>query len=633
MAYADTLYDRYFLEYASYFIRDRAIPEIDDGLKPVQRRILHTLFELDDGKYHKVANVVGQTMRFHPHGDQSIFGALVTLANKDLFIDKQGNFGSILTGDEASAARYIECRLTPLAKEALYNPEITEYAPSYDGRNREPVAFPAKIPVLLALGAEGIAVGMATRILPHNLIELLEAQIACLKGEPFQIFPDFPTGGLIDVTGYNDGNGRVLVRARLDARDPKRLVVRELPYGSTTESLIASIEDAARKNKLKIASIADYTAEEVEIEIHLARNVQAKDTIDALYAFTDCESSIPVNLLVIHENHPRTMSVTGVVEYTARRLLDLLAAELRIEQTHLSKRLHARMLEQVFIENRIYKTIEEAKEAKQIADTVRKGFEPFAAQIPGEITSDDIDALLKVPIRRISRYDINRAGREMKDIRARLREIERHLDHLTPYAIAFLEGLIAKYRNAYPRRTEIRSFEQVDVREAAQRNLPLRYDRDTGYLGYGVSSGHVLFNVSPYDRVLVIRKTGSYGLHDALEKLFVDRGMLFCGFVAPERVFTVVYRDEKGCPCIKRCKLDRFILNRGYELIPENGQMLGLTAEPDPKVMVQYKPKPRVRILEETFNASDYPVRGSRAKGIRLAPREVKSVKFMPRDG
>ena len=631
MAYADTLYDRYFLEYASYFIKDRAIPEIDDGLKPVQRRILHTLFEMDDGKYHKVANVVGQTMRFHPHGDQSIFGALVTLANKDLFIDKQGNFGSTLTGDQASAPRYIECRLTPLAKEVLHNPEITEYIDSYDGRNREPVVLPAKLPVLLAMGAEGIAVGMATRILPHNLIELLEAQIACLRGEDFQLLPDFPTGGFVDVTEYNDGTGKVLVRARLDTKDAKSIIVRQLPYGTTTESLIASIEDAARKNKLKIAGISDYTAEEVEIEIRLARGVQSQDTVDALYAFSDCECPISTNLLVIKENRPVIMTVTEVVRHNTDRLLDVLQAELKVEESHLQKRLHARTLEQIFIENRIYKVIEEVKETRQITDAVRKGFEPFKTESGGEITDEDIDTLLKVPIRRISRYDINRANREMKEFRTRLREIKDYLNNLTPYAIVFLEGLIKKYRDAYPRRTEIHAFKQVDVREAAQRNLSLKYDKDTGYLGYGISTGNVLFNISPYDRMLVIRKTGTYALHDALEKLFVDRGMLFCAFVDPERIYTVIYRDNKGYPCIKRCRLDKFILNRGYELVPEGCSILGLSTDPNPMVVVNYKPKPRIRVLQEEFSASDYSIRGNRAKGIRLAPREVKSMKLVSR--
>ncbi|MCZ6634137.1 MAG: DNA topoisomerase IV subunit A [bacterium] len=633
MAYADTLFDRYYLAFTSYVIKDRAIPEINDGLKPVQRRILYTLFELDDGKYHKAANVVGQTMRYHPHGDQSIFGAMVTLANKDMFIDKQGNFGSILTGDEASAPRYIECRLTPLAREVLYNPDITEYVDSYDGRNKEPVSFPAKIPVLLALGTEGIAPGMTTRVLPHNLIELLKAQIACLKGQEFHILPDFPTGGFVDVTEYNDGNGKVLVRAKLDTKDPKRIVVRELPYGSTTESLINSIEAAAKKDKLKIAGISDYTAEEVEVEIRLARGVKTQDTIDALYAFTDCESSITTSLLVIKDSRPAILSVTEVVQHNTERLVDILQAELKLERSRLNKRLHAKTLEQIFIENRIYKEIEEVKDPKKIDAAILKGFKPFQSKIRREITPEDLDTLLKIPIRRISRYDIDRSNQEMKDIRVRVRELKEHLDNLKTYAIGFLEGLIKKYKDQYPRRTQVGSFDQVDVREAAQRNLKLKYDKRTGYLGYGVSGGTTLFDVSAYDRVLVIRKNGTYSLSDAPEKLFVDKGMLHCGFIDPNLVYTVIYRDKKGdYPCIKRCKLEKFILNRGYELVPEGCRILAFTTDPNIKIEVSFKPKPRVRILEEEFNAADYAVRGNRAQGIRLATREVKGVKLVSQE-
>ena len=627
MAYADTLFDDYYLKYASYFIKDRAIPEVDDGLKPVQRRILHTLFEMDDGKFHKVANAVGQTMRYHPHGDQSIFGSLVNLANKDMFIEKQGNFGSVLTGDPASAARYIECRLTPLAKEALYDPEITEYVDSYDGRNREPVAFPAKIPVLLALGAEGIASSMATRILPHNLIELLEAQIACLGDEPFQVLPDFPTGGLVDASEYNDGNGKVMVRASLDVRDPKRIVIRQLPFGSTTESLIASIETAAKKDKLKIAGISDFTADEVEIEIRLARGVHSEETVDALYAFTDCESSISTNVLVIRDGHPCILPVTDVLRHNTRRLLEVLEAELKIERKQLHAKLRAKTLEQLFIKERIYKRIEEIREQEKIHESIREGFEPFASKVK-DLTSEDIDTLLKVPIRRISLYDINRANEEMKGIRNRLREIRGHLGQLSAYAVKLLEGLIERYRDAFPRKTTLASFKQVDAREAAQRNLGLKYDRNTGYLGYGLSDGDTLFDVSPYDRVLVIRKTGAYALHDEIERLFVDKGMLFCGFVDPERVYTMVYRDRKGHPYVKRCKLEKFILNRGYELVPDGCRILQLTTDEQVMATVTYKATPRMRVVEEAFDLSVVPVRGNRAKGIRLAPKALKSVKL-----
>ncbi|HDZ89732.1 MAG TPA: DNA topoisomerase IV subunit A, partial [Deltaproteobacteria bacterium] len=475
MAYVSEVFKTNFLEYASYVIKDRAIPHIDDGLKPVQRRILHSLFELDDGKFNKVANVVGNCMKYHPHGDASIFSALVAFANKDLFIEKQGNFGNIFTGDEPSAARYIECRLLPLAREVFYNPEITEYEDSYDGRNREPVTFPAKIPVVLVQGAEGIAVGMSTKILPHNLIEVAGAVISCLKGEPFSLYPDFPTGGLMDVSEYEDGNGKILVRARLDTKDPKKIIIRELPFGSTTESLINSIEAAARKNRIKISSIDDYSAEGVEIEVRLARGVYAKDTVDALFAFTDCEASIPVNLLVIKEGVPTVMTVTGVIRHHTETLIRILTAELKLEQKHLKDRLHARTIEQIFVEERIYKRIEERTTKEGVIKAVMDGFSPFSARIQREVTTEDVERLLKMVIRRISLYDINKAKREMGEIRKRIGEIRHHLAHITEYAISFLrETIISKHRDDYPRRTEIVSFGQVDVREAAQRNLKLR---------------------------------------------------------------------------------------------------------------------------------------------------------------
>ncbi|NLD98303.1 MAG: DNA topoisomerase IV subunit A, partial [Fibrobacter sp.] len=447
MAYLNNLYDLNFLEYASYVIKDRAIPHINDGLKPVQRRILHTLWEMDDGKFHKVANVVGQCMRYHPHGDASIGDALVTLANKDLFLDKQGNFGNIFTGDPASAVRYIETRLMPLAKEALFNPQITQYVESYDGRNKEPVTLPAKIPVLLALGSEGIAVGMATKILPHNMIELLEAEIACLQNEQLLLFPDFPTGGLADVSEYNDGNGKILVRAKLDTSDPKRIIIREIPFGATTESLISSIESAAKKGKIKISGISDYTAENVEIEVRLARGVHSEETVDALYAFTECESSISVNLVVIKDDKPVQMSVTDVIRHYANQLVEILTAELKLEDGELKDKLHARTLEQIFIENRIYKKIEEKTTAEAVAAAVFDGLKPFHNEIKREVTAEDVDTLLKIPIRRISLYDINKAKKEMQEIRNRLKEIRESLANIIDYSVGFLEKLIDKYKN------------------------------------------------------------------------------------------------------------------------------------------------------------------------------------------
>ncbi len=628
MAYLDTLYQNNFIEYASYVIKDRAIPHIDDGLKPVQRRILHALFEMDDGKFHKVANVVGQSMKYHPHGDAAIGAALVILANKDLFIEKQGNFGNIYTGDMASAARYIECRLTPLAREVLYNPGLTQYLDSYDGRNKEPLVFPAKIPVLLAHGAEGIAVGMATRILPHNLVELLQAQIAYLEDGQSQLFPDFPTGGQVDVSEYRDGNGKVRVRARFDCRDSKRIVIREIPYGTTTESLIASIEEAARKNKVKISSINDYTAEEVEIELKLARGVYTREVVDGLFAFTDCEVSISTSMMLIEGDKPQIKSVTTVLQHNVDRLVDILKVELQIEAQQLQDRLHAKTLEQIFIGNRIYKAIEEMTTAQRVVASVLEGLEPFASEIRREVTREDVDNLLKIPIRRISLYDLGKAEKEMQEIRRRLKEIEATLAAIIPYTVDFLKRLIGKYRSEFSRKTEVVSFAKVDVREAAKRDLALCYDRNTGYLGCEVK-GRALLAVSHYDRILIIIKDGTYSVLDVPDRLFVGKDKLHCGFVDKTLVFTLIYKDKNGTTFIKRCSIDKFILNRTYTLIPEGCKVLKLTTLSDRKVALEFKPKPRLRVLRQEFSITDYPVRGLRAGGIRLSTRELKSCRFV----
>jgi topoisomerase IV subunit A len=633
MAYANKLFNTNFLEYASYVIKDRAIPHIDDGLKPVQRRILHSLLEMDDGKFHKVANVVGHCMRYHPHGDASIYSALVVLANKELFIDKQGNFGNLFTGDEASAARYIECRVKPLAKEVLYNPELTEFESSYDGRNKEPVTFPAKLPLVLVLGAEGIAVGMSTRILPHNFVEVMEAVKASLWNKKVTLYPDFPTGGFIDVSDYDDGMGKVLVRTKLDTGDPKRIVIKDLPFGSTTESIINSIESAVKKNKVKIAEINDYTGEKVEIEIKLARGVYSEETVDALYAFTDCETSISVNLLVIKDGKPVQMTVSDIIAYHSSRLVEILAKELKLEQGHLRDRLHARTLEQIFVEERIYKKIEQMKSQQGVINAVLQGFGPFHDQIKREVTVEDVERLLRIPIRRISLYDINKAKREMEEIRARLKEVKDHLSNTTVYAADFIDKLIERAGDDYPRKTEIVSFEKVDVREAAQRNLPLRYDRDTGYLGYNVAAGVHLFDVSVYDRILVVRKNGFYSVIDVPEKIFVDKGMLACGHADKEnlakKVFTVVYKSKEGYPYIKRCSIEQYILDKSYPLVPEGTAVLKLTTDQNVDAVVAYKPKPRMKITEETFPVKDYLVKNVKASGVRLAAKEVKSAKFV----
>ncbi len=634
MAYINGLFDTNFIEYASYVIKDRAIPHLKDGLKPVQRRILQSLFDVDDGKFHKVANVVGHCMQYHPHGDASIYGALVNLANKELFIDKQGNFGNIFTGDPASAARYIECRMLPFAREVLFNPEITEFEDSYDGRRKEPVTLPSKIPMPLILGAEGIAVGMSTRILPHNLIEVLEAEKSCLRGEAYELYPDFPTGGLVDVSEYRQGNGKVLSRARLDTSDPKKITIRELPFGSTTESLIASVENAARKNKIKIGSINDFTTDHVEIEIKLPRGVHTADVLEGLYAFTDCEVSISVNLLLIKDNNPEVMTIPEVIGHHAEQLVVILKQELKLEEGQLLDKLHARTLERIFIEERIYKRIEQMKTPESIFLAVRDGFAPFMKEIKRDILEEDIERLLKIPIRRISLYDINKMKKEVEEINARLKEIRGHLKNIVEYAISTLDGFIAKHKKSQKRKTEIMTIEKVDIRDAAQKNLKIRYNKDTGYLGSDLSSGTVMCDASVYDRLLIIRKDCTYQIIDVPDKLFIGKGLLYCGLTDKETlestVFSVVYRNkENNYPYIKRCKITQYILNKVYDLLPEEAEFVRFTTKTDVSVVVDFVQKTLIRTGGDSFPVEDYLVKGVKARGVRIKPKEFTSARFI----
>ena len=636
MAFIKTLFDRNFLEYASYVIKDRAIPDLEDGLKPVQRRILHSLFEMDDGKFHKVANVTGHCMKYHPHGEASINPALVVLANKELFIDRQGNFGNLFTGDDASAPRYIECRVTPLAKDIFYNPKLTEWADSYDGRNREPVLFPAKVPVVLVMGVEGIAVGMSTKILPHNVIEVLEAEIACLTGKKFELYPDFPTGGYVDVSEYADGNGKVLARAKMDTSDPKRILITELPFGSTTESLINSIDSAARNGRLKIMGINDFTTDKVEIEIKLARGVYAQETVDALYAFTECEQSISVNLLVIKNGLPAVMTVTEIIKYHAKQLVKILTRELELEKKELLDKLHLRTLERIFIEERIYKAIEKMKTAKGVQDAVLAGFKPFVKEIgPRKVTEEDVDHLLRIPIRRISLYDINKAREEMEQIQARIKEINSHLKNITAYSVSYLKGIITKIKaneeiGRGARKTVVGEFDKVIAKEVVKRDVELRYDNKSGYLGTNVS-GAKIAEVSPYDRILAIRKNGMYTVMDLSEKTFIGAEAWFIGAadkdILSKTIFTIIYKEkDTGYPCIKRCVIEGWIMNKDYFLVPDGAEVLLIDIRPKFTFTVKYKPKPRLKVLSENFKAQDYNVRGLKAGGIRLSAKEAEKV-------
>jgi topoisomerase-4 subunit A len=636
VAYIKNIFDRNFLEYASYVIKDRAIPDLEDGLKPVQRRILHTLFEQKNESLHKVAGIVGECMKYHPHGEASIGPALVVLANKRYFIDTQGNFGNLYTGDEASAPRYIECRASALSKEVFYNPKLTPYVDSYDSRTKEPLLFPAKIPVILVMGAEGIAVGMSTKILPHNIIEVLEAEKLCLAGKKFELYPDFPTGGQVDVSDYRDGNGKVLVRARLDTSDPKRILIKELPFGSTTESIIASIENAAKAGRLKIQGINDFTSEDVEIEIKLARGVYAQETVDALFAFTECEQSISVNLLVIKNGLPVVTTVTDVIKYHSKQLVKILTKELELEKQELLDKLHLRTLERIFIEERIYKDIEKMRTAEAVEKAVIDGFKPFMKEVgPRGISHEDVEHLLRIPIRRISLYDINRAKKEMEEIEGRIKEINAHLKSIVAYAVGWLDGIIAKVKaneeaGRGARKSKVGTFEKVDVKEVVKKDLELKYDPATGYLGTAVS-GETKAEVSPFDRILTVRKNGVWSVADLSEKAFVGPGAWWIGVADKEvlggTVFTIIYKEAKtGFACIKRCVIEGWIMNKEYSLVPEGAEVLLVDTREKFPFTLHYKPKPRLKVLKESFKAQDYNIRGLKAGGIRLSTKEVAKV-------
>ena len=628
------LFDTNFLDYTSYVIRERAIPDADDGLKPVQRRILQTLANMDDGRFHKVANVVGETMKLHPHGDQSIFDALVNLANKNYLIDRQGNYGNIFTGDQASAPRYIECRLSPLARETLFNKDLTEFVDSYDGRMQEPVRLPAKIPLLLLLGAEGIAVGMATKIMPHNFGELLQAQIDYLRGREFVLYPDFPRGGIIDVTDYNHGNGRIRCRVRLTQPDARTIVITELPATITTQSLIESIEKAAKANKLKIASINDYTAEKVEVEIKLARGVLAEETIDALYAFTDCELSVSPSLIAIEENMPRQLQVEDVLRRNTDRLRKNLQTELTIELGRLEEKWHARKLEQIFIEERLYKQIEEQTNYKAVTGTVREALAPYAEQLRRKITAEDVERLLEIRIRRISRYDINRQEKELREIEKGIARIKKDLTDMVSFTISFLEDLFTRYAPLYPRRSELRAFDEVDARAAALSNLHVGYHRESGFLGHKVkienAKNDLELHCSEYDRLLLIFRDGRFKVVPVPDKLFVGPDIYWLGLVQNDLVFNLVYRHgPENLAYVKRFAMPKFILNRDYHLFEEDKRssiLLLLVGRAGLRIRASLMPSPRAKYNAVEIDLDDHLIKGTSARGRRISSRAVRRV-------
>jgi len=624
--------DRSFLDYASYVIRDRAIPKLSDGLKPVQRRILWAMHESDDGRFTKVANVRGDATKYHPHGDASIDAALVVLANKRYLIEGQGNFGNLHTGDPAAAPRYIECRLTELARTELFNDALTEFVPSYDGRKREPVALPSKLPLLLMLGTEGIAVGMSCCILSHNFPELLQAQMAILKKQPFKVLPDFQTGGLMDAREYRDGAGQIKVRAKIKVKDASTVVIKEIPPNTTTETLLASIEDASRKGKIKVRSINDFTAEEVEIEVKAPSGVTAEQLVDALYAFTDCETTLSSRLVVIRDNRPVEMTVSEVLRENTAQLAATLKRELELRESQLQQDLHAKTLVRIFIENRIYKTIEQCRTNEAVVQAVQDGFKPFRRQMYRELAAGDIEMLLGVRIRRISLFDINKHREEMDKVKADLEQTRRNLKNVTKYAIAHLEALLEKYGPLYPRLTKSSRYDEVDAREAAFKAFKVAYDRESGYVGHKVSGEEFKLDCTKFDKLLMVFKDGHYKVVELPEKMFVGPDMVYCGLPERERVMTLAYTN-RDASYLKRFTFGGTILNKEYFCIPPKSRILFFEPETPAELFIRYKAAPYQKINQQTCQPSQVEVKGPKTRGRQISIKEVAAINSKPPRG
>lgn len=613
----------HFVQYASYVILDRALPNVVDGLKPVQRRILEILWRQNDDKLHKVANIVGQTMQLHPHGDAPIYEALVNLANKGYLLDRQGNFGNLFTGDPSAAARYIETRLSPLAKETLFNPEITEKIPSYDGRNLEPVTLPAKIPLLLMQGAEGIAVGMSTHILPHNFIELLEAEIAYLEGKPFKIFPDFPTGGVMDKSLYDKGKGKVKLRAKIEIKDPKTLIIREICYGTTTESLIRSIDEAAKKGKIKIEGISDYTATNVEIEIKLPRGQYAEDVLDALYAFTECEVSLSSQIVVIKDGFPWETDVHEILTYNALRVVEFLTRELELERDRLLAKIYYKTLERIFIESRLYKQIETIKTLEAIYETLLEAFFAFRKKLPKEPTQEDLEKLLQIPIRRISRFDVEKNKEEIEALESAHRDVEKHLKNVKKYTIDYLKKLAVKYKADFPRKTKVKSIEELDRRAMETKEIKVHFDLETGFVGTKVSSPSSL-SCTNFDKLFALTKTGTYKVIHIPEKQYLEH--LICLGVADKKtVVNVIYRKQSQV-WGKRFIVDQFILDKTYRYLDEDCTLEHISLAPTGTIELHCPPKGKQKGQKIELSLQDIPIKGAQTRGIRLTNQKIKKI-------
>lgn len=622
------LMKHHYINYASYVILDRAIPSVVDGLKPVQRRVLYTLWGMHDGKLHKVANVAGQTMALHPHGDAPIVETIVNMGIKGYLLDTQGNFGNIFTGDPAAAARYIETRLSPLAKETLFNPDITELTPSYDGRHQEPLDLPAKIPLLLLQGVEGIAVGMSTRIFPHNFVELLEAEIAILEGKPFSVLPDFPTGGIMDATQYEKGKGKLKLRARVEIRDAKTLVITEVCHGSTTESLIRSIDEAAKKGKIKIESIHDYTAGKVEIEIKLSRGQYAQEVLDALYAYTECEVTLHSQMVVIKDNMPCEMDVDEVLQLHTDKLQGYLKKELEIESKKMQEKIFEKTLEQIFIENKIYKWIEEVESYEEIHEVIARAFITFHDSLLRIPTHEDRERLLSIPIRRISRFDVLKNEEEIALIETQLEKVMGDLKQIKKVTLRYLQGLIKKFGKEYPRRTEIQQIEHIDTKALETKSVTVGFNAKTGFLGTTVV-GDTSFECTNFDKLLVMYKKGSYQVVNIPEKQYMNREdqVVYVGVADKKSVMSCIYRHpDTYMVYAKRFVIEKFILEKVYRYFEEGMQFHFISSAPHHIVELQLMPKGRKGLDKVLVDLETVSIKGVTAKGVRISKREVKKI-------
>jgi topoisomerase-4 subunit A len=631
------MYQDWFLEYASYVILERAVPDLFDGLKPVQRRILHSMKRMDDGRFNKVANIIGHTMQFHPHGDASIGDALVQLGEKDLLIDTQGNWGNILTGDGAAAPRYIEARLSKFALDVVFNPKTTEWKLSYDGRNKEPVTLPVKFPLLLSLGVEGIAVGLASKILPHNFNELIDATIDYLQGKEFTIYPDFPTSGMIDVSRYSDGQrgGVVKVRAKIEKIDKKELIITEIPFGKTTTSLIESIIKANEKGKIKIRKIDDNTAANVEIVIQLMPGVSPDMTIDALYAFTDCEYSISPNTCVITENKPSFMGVSDILKHSANRTVELLKTELEIRKNELQEEWHMSSLEKIFIEERIYRDIEECETWEAVITAIDKGLKPFKKKLLREVTREDIIQLTEIKIKRISKYDSKKADEHIRGIEIELEEVKNHLRNIVPFTINYFKQIKKKYGKGRERKTEIRSFDTIHAAKVVANNAKMYANFKEGFIGTGLKKDEFVCDCSDIDDIIVIRKDGVYMITKVADKVFVGNDIIYAAVFLKndERtIYNVVYQDGKDGPLLtKRCAITGLTRDKEYNLTrgKTGSKIVYFSANPNGEaevIKVYHKPKARLKKLEFEFDFGQLNIKGKSSMGNILTKNAIHKI-------